>query len=139
MPGRAIINSCVSFIASVRKISNKGAFSEAERQTQKAAMVIAALSSGHSWKTYRYINNLSEFDKEAICGETAYAFSEGWKSITESDVEEVMTSDINNHNLSMWMFHSMCKEERSDIIGVFSRMKKELSYALEPIEKAEKA
>lgn len=103
---------------------------------KKKAALIAALSSNHSWKTYKYLHNYGEMDKEAMASEVDYAFREGWKSISETDVEEVVNSDLNPHFFSMWLFHAFCGDRREECSQIFDKLKKEFAYGLEPLERA---
>ena len=135
MPGRAILNNCVNFVINIRKLSTKRSVAESETDLITRAAIIAALSSNHSWKTYKYLNNLCEIDKEGICAETEYAFREGWKSISESDVEEVINSNLNSQQLSLWMYYAVSREKRQKLIEVFEKMRKEMAYNLEPLQK----
>ena len=135
IPGRAIVNNCVYFIAEVKKISNKSLLTPQEQEIKKKASIVAALSSNHSWRTYKYLHNYCDIDRDAIVGETAIAFKDGWKNITESDVEEVVNSSQTPHMFAMWMFYALDEKQRSEFGQLFGKLKKEQEYGLEPIER----
>lgn len=135
IPGRVIFNNCVLFVGEVRKIVGKKNLTEKEIETMKKAALIAALSSNHSWKTYKYLNNYCALDKDALAEEFSYALKEGWKRITESDVEEVINGEFSPYALSMWFYNAMDDENRSEYNSIFGKMKKQLAYGLEPMEK----
>jgi hypothetical protein len=123
------------FVAEVRKIIGKRNLSEKEFETMKKAALIAALSSNHSWKTHKYLNSFCGMDKGALAEEFDYARKEGWKRITEGDVEEVINGNFNQYLLSMWFYYAMGEDGREEYSPLFTRMKKELAYGLEPMEK----
>ncbi len=127
------------FVNEVKKISNKDNMSLKDAEVAKRATLIAALSSNHSWKTCKYLNNYCELDKDALVAEFEYATSEGWKRINENDVEEVINCDSNpsfsKHALSMWFYYAISDREREEYSNTFKLMKKELAYGLEPVEK----
>ncbi len=135
IPGRAILNNCVYFIAEVKRISCKPSLNPNEEEVMKKAGIIAALSSTHSWRTYKYLHNYSDIDRDAITGETAYAFKEGWKNITENDVEEVVNSSQAPYMFSMWMFYALNERQREEFSQLFGKLRKEQEYGLEPIER----
>ncbi|MCL5100916.1 MAG: hypothetical protein M1122_03115 [Candidatus Marsarchaeota archaeon] len=135
MPGRAVFNNCVFFIANVKKIVNKQHLNNDEFETRKMATIIAALSSNHSWKTYKYLNNYCELDKEAIVAEANKATKDGWQYITENDVEEVVNANFNEHVFSLWLFYAVDKKEREEYLRVFGKFKKNFEYGLEPMER----
>lgn len=135
IPGRVIFNNCVLFVAEIRKLIGKKNLTDSELATVKKAAVIAALSSNHSWKTYKYMHNYADLDKQALSEEFQYALKEGWKRITENDVEEVINGDFNPYSLNMWFYHAMGDSSRDEYGKIYGKMQKELAYGLEPIEK----
>ncbi len=135
MPSRTSLNKYGLFISEVHKvIKNKDALRLGSKIKDKAALV-AAMSSNHSWKTYEYLSAGINFDKEAVSQETKLAIDKGWMNITERDVEEVMTLNINEYALSMWLFYAMEKEKRQKYKELYGELKKEFVLGLEPIER----
>lgn len=123
------------FVGEVRKIVGKRNLTEKEIEVMKKAALIAALSSNHSWKTYKYLNNYSELDKDGLSAEFEAALRDGWKKITENDVEEVINGEFNPYALSMWFYNAVEEKDRAHYAGIFNNMKKQLAYGLEPMEK----
>ena len=123
------------FVAEVKRISSKKLLSKDEQEIMKKAAVVAALSSNHSWKTYKYLHNYGSFDKETLNGEATFAFDEGWKNINETDVEEVVNTEYNQHVMSMWIFSALDERKRKDFITFFEKLKKDQEYGLEPLER----
>ena len=135
LPSRTSLNRYGLFISEVHKvIKNKDALRLGSKIKDKAAL-IAAMSSNHSWKTYEYLRAGINFDKEAVAQETKLALDKGWMNITERDVEEVMTLNINEYAFSMWLFYAMEKDQRQKYKELFTELKKEFALGLEPIEK----
>jgi hypothetical protein len=123
------------FVGEVRKIVGKMNLTEKEIEVMKKAALIAALSSNHSWKTYKYLNNYSELDKDGLASEFEEAVKDGWKKITEIDVEEVINGEFNPYVLSTWFYNAIDEKERIGYATTFNNMKKQLAYGLEPMEK----
>jgi len=138
MGSRGITNKYELLVNDVRKLSKKHEIeNEEEKKIKDMAALIASLSSSHSWKTYKYLHDGGELDKDAIIMEANTAFSEGWKSITEADVEEVVNSNMDDYLLSMWLFYAIEKDKRDYFKSLLQEMKKELADGIEPIEKKE--
>jgi hypothetical protein len=137
MSSRSIFNKYELLVAEVRKVAKKHDTNEEEDKIKRKAMLIASLSSNHSWRTYTYLHDGGELDKEAIITEANSAFSEGWKNITETDVEEVVNSNINEYLFSTWLFYAVEKEHREYFKDLLEEMKLELIDGMEPMERRE--
>ena len=137
MPNRMIFNKYGYFVSVVKKVAKKKSCCEEDTEFRKKAMLIAALSSNHSWKTFRYIHGDGEFDKDAITNETSVAFNDKWKDINEGDVEEVVNSNINDHLFSMWLFQIIPKEDRKEYKGLLGKIREEFVNGLEMVERIE--
>jgi hypothetical protein len=138
MSNRGIINKYELLVNEVRKVSKKRSLEdEQDKRIKDIASLVASLSSSHSWRTYKYLHDGGELDKDAIIMEANSAFSEGWKSITESDVEEVVNSNIDDYLISTWFFYAIEKEKRDYYKSLLEEIKKELVDGIEPIEKKE--
>ena len=135
IPGRAIYNNCVMFIADVKRVSAKKTLNKSDLEIMKKAAVVAAVSSNHSWKTYKFLHDYCDFDKESMIAESEVAFTKAWKNITEADVEEVVNGECNQHSLSKWMFYVLDEDKRKDFLTYFNKLKKDQEYGLEPIER----
>ncbi len=137
MSSRSIFNKYELLVAEVRKIAKKHDTNEDDDRIRRKAMLIASLSSNHSWKTYKYLHDGGELDKEAIITEANSAFSEGWKNITETDVEEIVNSNINEYLFSTWLFYAVEKGQREYFKELLNEMKMEFIDGMEPIERRE--
>lgn len=133
MPNRAAVNKYERFLAEIRKVSKKKDLQEKDNEIREKAMLIAALSS-RSWKTYRYMHDGAEFDKVAILNEAQCAFSDGWKDISEREIEEVVNSEIRDDLLSMWSFNVLGQDQRQKFMNMLQEIKKEFIDGLEPLE-----
>ncbi|MGB9732728.1 MAG: hypothetical protein ACP5P2_02225 [Candidatus Micrarchaeia archaeon] len=138
MSNRSIINKYELLVNEVRRVSKKRKPETAEEvKVKDEASLVASLSSSHSWKTYKYLHDGGELDKDAIIMEANAAFSEGWKNITEKDIEEVINSNIDEYLISTWFFYAVDKEKRDYYKNLLEEMKAELADGIEPIEKSE--
>ena len=126
VPGKAIINNCVHFISEVKRISSKTDLSQSEAEIRKEAALIAALSSNHSWKTYKYLHHSGDLRaRKRRPAEFAYAAKDGWKNITESDVAEVKNNPPSPHAFSMWLYHTLDDKHRNEYGQLFDKIRKE--------------
>lgn len=132
-----IFNKYGYFVSVVKKVAKKKNFCQEDAEFRKKAMLIAALSSNHSWKTFKYVHGEGDFDKDAMGGETAVAFNDKWKDISEGDVEEVVNSNINDHLFSMWLFHIIPKEERKEYKELLGKIREDFINGLEMVERVE--
>ena len=138
MSNRGIINKYELLVNEVRKVSKKRSLEdEQDKRIKDIASLVASLSSSHSWRTYKYLHDGGDLDKDAIIMEANSAFSAGWKSITESDIEEVVNSNIDDYLISTWFFYAIEKEKRDYYKSLLEEIKKELVDGIEPIEKKE--
>lgn len=136
MPIRTILNKYGFFVAEVHKVAKKRTYSERDVALIRRAQLIAALSSSHSWQTYRYLRFGGDLDRQKILGEASYAFDGGgWKNISETDVEEVVSTKVPEHAFSMWVFCALPKDERPEWKELFGQLKEEFKDGLEPIER----
>ncbi len=135
MPIRTILNKYGLFVAEVRKVAKKREFSEKDMAVVKRAMLVAALSSSHSWQTHRYLRFGGQLEKEKILDEAKYAFADGWKNISETDVEEVTSIPVPEHAMSMWVYYALGRPDRQEYKELFGDMKEEFADGLEPIER----
>ncbi|MEM3459935.1 MAG: hypothetical protein QXO24_01790 [Candidatus Micrarchaeaceae archaeon] len=135
MPNRNNSTKYELFVNEIRKISKKKECNAYEEQMKRMAALVAALSSSHSWKTYEYLHSNAPFERDAIMEEARNAFDEGWKNISEVDMEEVLSGSIPDHLFSFWAFNTIPNEDRRDMINLFSEMKKEFADGIEIIDK----
>ena len=133
MPNRAAVNKYELFLAEIRKVSKKRDLQGKDNEIKERAILIAALSS-RSWKTYRYMHDGAEFDKVAIMNEAQCAFSDGWREISEREIEEVVNSDIREDLLSMWSFYVFGKDQRQKFLDMLRDVKNDFIDGIEPLE-----
>lgn len=135
IPIRTILNKYGVFVAEVHKVAKKRVLTERDSALVRRAKLIAALSSSHSWQTYRYLRYGGDLDRTKILEEASYAFNEGWRNVSETDVEEVVSTRVPEHALSMWVFCALPKDERPEFKELFGMIKEEFKDGLEPIER----
>lgn len=137
MPNRTILNKYGLFVSQVHKLLRKRAITSDDSKVLNKARLIAALSSNHSWRTYRYLHKGDAFDRDAIVNEMRSAFSDGWKEIGENDVKEVITSDIDRRKFSSILLYSLDKERIREYGDLLPMLKAEFVDGMEPIESRE--
>jgi hypothetical protein len=137
MPNRTILNKYGLFVSQVRKLLRKREITTDDAEVINRARLIAALSSNHSWRVYRYLHHGDPFDRDAIVSEIRCAFNEGWKEIGENDVKEVITSDIDRRKFSSILLYSLDKERIRVYGDLLPRLKAEFIDGMEPIENRE--
>jgi hypothetical protein len=137
MPNRTILNKYGLFVSQVHKLLRKKELTRDDAEVMGKARLIAALSSNHSWRTYRYLHKGDGFDRDAIVNEWRAAFNGGWKEISENDVKEVITADIDRRRYSSILLYSLDKERIKEYGDLLPRLKAEFVDGMEPIENRE--
>ncbi|MDE1846381.1 MAG: hypothetical protein KGH53_03845 [Candidatus Micrarchaeota archaeon] len=135
MPNRNTLNKYEMLVTDIRRLAKKKEPELSDMKIKKIAMLIASLSSNHSWKTYRFLHKESDMDRLCMLDEAKHAFSEGWKNITESDIEEVVNSNVSEHTFSMWLYNIVEKEQRTEFKTLHQKLRMEFADGLEPIER----
>jgi len=137
MPNRTILNKYGLFVSQVHKVLKKREITRDDLGVINKARLIATLSSNHSWRVYRYLHKGDSFDRDAIVKEITAAFNSGWKEISENDVKEVITSDIDEHAFSMVLLYSLDGSSRREYAELLPQLKMEFENGMEPIENIE--
>lgn len=136
MPNRTTLNKFELFITEVRRVAKKRDLSREETTIKRKAMLVAALSSNHSWRTYKYFYSGEMFDPEIMLNEARNAFIEGWKNISENDVAEIVNMNLDHHKLALWLHFIMNNnDDRKECKMLIDGLKAELIDGLEPIER----
>jgi hypothetical protein len=139
MPNRTILNKYGLFVSQIHKVLKKKWAGDEDLRVINMARLIAALSSNHSWRTYRYLHDNDSFDKDAIRVEMSAAYREGWRDINENDIKEVLTAPIDEHAFSMVLTCWPEKDERHEFKELFKELQKEFIDGIEPLETRETA
>lgn len=137
MPNRTILNKYGLFVSQIHKVLKKREQDRGDQKVIRMAKLIAALSSNHSWRVFRYLHNGDPFDKDAIRVEIVAACREGWKEINENDIKEVLTMPIEEHAFSMVLTCWSEKDERQEYKELFEELEEEFIDGIEPIENRE--
>ncbi|HVC58576.1 MAG TPA: hypothetical protein VND15_03825 [Candidatus Acidoferrales bacterium] len=76
------------------------------------AIIIAAFSSAHSWKTYKAVTSGTVLlNKPEIKEEYIAAKGSKWKSVRNIDIQEVASMDLRDGHFSSWLFSNVDKTE----------------------------
>lgn len=135
MPNRNTLNKYEMLVTEIHRLAKKKTPEMSDMRVKKMAMLIASLSSNHSWKTFRFLHEGGDMDRLCMLDEAKNAFSEGWKNITESDVEEVVNANTSEHVFSMWLYNIVDKEQRNEFKTIHKKLRSEFADGLEPIER----
>lgn len=134
MPNRTILNKYGLFVSNVHKVLKKKTITEQDGDVINKARLIAMLSSRCCWKAGRYLRSGDSFDREAIIDEIKYAFTDGWKEVSENDIKEVVNSEIDPHAFSMILLYSLDRGNRKEYSELLPKLKEEFVDGMEPIE-----
>lgn len=92
------------------------------------AIIIASLTSSHSWQTYKCIEQqIDGFNAEVIKREHEEAIEERWKHITPSDISELVNLNISDSVFYRWSFFNVNREEHKYYVKAWKRLKEEMS------------
>lgn len=97
-------------------------------------VMIAAFSSGHSWKTHQEIGNKysTNFNKPEIKEEFLNAELNKWKNINAFDIREVIEKNISHSNVSQWLYYNVDKLKHDDFKNAWTELYKRLEMEEEP-------
>ncbi len=107
--------------------------SEEEQILKSMAVIIAAFSSNHSWKTYKCLQNNEQMDTAEVKDEYVQAESSRWKSISLVDVEELSNTQISDSNFYSWLFYNVEKDKQKVFREAWRILKKEFENSCDEI------
>ncbi|ASI13876.1 hypothetical protein Mia14_0567 [Candidatus Mancarchaeum acidiphilum] len=141
MPKRYNLTKFDVLSNAIHKLSVKDSSMESKRDTRNAdaykfsdednllkaeAIIIASFSSGHSWKTYNALTNRSiELNSDEVKSDYKEAEKEKWKSISESDIKEILNLRISDNLFMQWLFFNVDKDEREIYKKAWGKIKEE--------------
>ncbi len=137
MPNRTILNKYGLFVSQIHKIIKKKGADGDDIRIINMARLVAALSSNHSWRIFRYLHSGDSFDKDAIRVEISAACREGWREVNENDIKEVLTTPIEEHAFSMVLMCWPERDERKEFAELFEELQEEFIDGIEPLETQE--
>ncbi len=136
MPNRTVLNKYGLFVSQIHKVLKKKALDGSDIQVVEKAKLVAMLSS-RSWRTFKYLHNGDDFNKDVIKVEIDTAYKDGWKEINENDIKEVLTLPVGEHSFSMLLTCFSERPERKTLKELFSELESEFVDGIEPIESRE--
>ncbi len=103
------------------------------------AILIASLSSGQSWKTHTTImDGLTNMNSNEVREEYRKAKESRWKTISASDISEVLNKGISNTAFCTWLFFNVDQSEHKLYKEVWTEMNEDFMEACDDLELAEK-
>ncbi len=136
MPNRTVLNKYGLFVSQVHKVLKKKELDSSDMHIVEMAKLVAMLSS-RSWRTFKYLHNGDDFNKDAIKVEIEAACKGGWKEINENDIKEVLTLPVGEHSFSMLLTCFPEKIERRTLKEMFSELESDFVDGIEPLESRE--
>ncbi len=136
MPNRTVLNKYGLFVSQIHKVLKKKELDGSDAHIVEMAKLVAILSS-RSWRTFKYLHNGEDFNKDAIKAEVDTACKEGWKDINENDIKEVLTLPVGEHSFSMLLTCLPERPERDTLKELFSELESEFIDGIEPLENRE--
>ncbi|MGC8478636.1 MAG: hypothetical protein ACP5NE_01770 [Candidatus Micrarchaeia archaeon] len=101
----------------IHKVSQKDlqTLDEEDRKLARIGTIIASFASSHSWQTYKAMKeNHKAFSTQEVKDEFLKASSEGWKSITYTDISEIAKEKELEQAFDSWLFFNVEKKEQKD-------------------------
>ena len=97
------------FVRVVRLISqyDEKNYNESEKVIKNLAVLAACFSPNKSWKTYKVLTEEekeNQISKEELKQEYEDAKKFKWKSISISDLQEILTMPIKSHQVAVWLY-----------------------------------
>ncbi|MCL4390612.1 hypothetical protein M1578_00210 [Candidatus Marsarchaeota archaeon] len=108
----------------LHKLSQKheSEYTDEDWQLKNVGVLIAAFSSGLSWKTHKALSdNQYEFNSEGIREEFSAAKTAKWKNITATDVYEVSQKSIPKSKFASWMYYTVNMQEHDTYKAAWER------------------
>ena len=84
-----------------------------EKVLKAEAIIFASFASGQSWRTYNaLINSGGKLNSSEVKEEYESAKKDKWKSITQSDIQEVFNIKMSDNMFAQWLFFNVDKDDR---------------------------
>jgi hypothetical protein len=86
-----------------------------DRKTMLIGVIVAALSSSHSWQTYKAVKeNPTWLGKPEVKDEYLKALEDGWRNITYTDINEIAQDKNVENAFDTWLVFNVEKKEHED-------------------------
>ncbi|EQD47813.1 hypothetical protein B2A_08282 [mine drainage metagenome] len=100
----------------LHKLSQKreDEYTDEELMLKNMGVLVAAFSSGHSWKTHKALSdNQYEFNSADIKDEFSKSKASKWKNVTSADIYEVSQKNIPKSKFASWLYYIVNTQEHS--------------------------
>ncbi len=104
--------------------------------TRIKAIIIASFASGHSWQTSKALTepgimiNSPDVKKEYL-----EAKEKKWQSISNFDIVEVSSKNVNDASFSQWLFFNVDRSQHDDYKKAWSELKGEFNEDCDDVDK----
>lgn len=103
-------------------------YSDGDRLLKDMAAIVAAFSSGQSWKTNREILNHGSADLSAqeIKDEYVLAADQKWKAISSFDIGEVVENSISDERFRRWLYYNVPRERHGSYCAAWGELNRKV-------------
>lgn len=114
--------------------TNGESISEDDDGIRYMAIIVASLTSSHSWQTHKCIeSNVDGFNSESVKGEYLEAAKERWKHVTPSDINELANLNISDSIFYRWLFFNIERGEQENYKRAWRQLKDEIENPAEGV------
>ncbi len=107
---------------------------EEESDLKYIAIIVASLTSSHSWQTHKCIESQTDgFNSENVKGEYSEAAKERWKHVTSSDINELANLNISDSIFYRWLFFNIDKSDQESYKRAWKQLKDEIENPTEGV------
>ncbi len=127
----------------IRKIALKNGaaiLSEEEKRAVLMAVLVASFSSGQSWRTHNLITgNPTDLNNGEVKEEYHQAAASRWKTISASDISEVLNKGISDGAFHSWLFFNVDHQQQALYNEVWNELLTQFKEACDDIGIADTA
>ncbi len=110
----------------IHRVSQKDAqtLDEEDKKLTRIGTIIASFASSHSWQTYKAMKeNHKSLSAPEVKEEFLKASNEGWKSISYTDINEIVKEKELEQAFDSWLFFNVDKKEHKDYKEAWETLK----------------
>lgn len=119
-------------------IKNSEKLDEEEHISMLIGVIVAALSSAHSWQTYKATKEApTSLGKQEVKEEYLRALSEGWKNITYTDISEIAEDSSIENSFGTWLAFNVDKKEHDDYKEAWKTLLEQMKSSCDDVQRTE--
>ncbi len=88
---------------------NEQLYTSSDRALKDMATIVAAFSSGQSWRTHSevFLRGTSDLSSQEIREEYAAAAAQKWKTVSSFDIGEVVEKGVSDDRFRRWLYYNV--------------------------------